>query len=220
MGRIYSERIVSFCLNSKRWTLTIRGKTWRSQGTGFMRWASEWGRVYEWHESIVPTRMELALFWSLIRRGSRIVVSEASWNHGLGTGEGGGAGEYVSNTDLFRALWEQKEKHALPRRVQLMRLESSVKHLCLVGFRGIEQQRLRGIPLTLDLGGFSQSPVLLSGEGDLSAWIRVRSRYMLRLGMTEAFRRKREYLMKETRCDELHTTWRVQSPGQDVQQYK
>lgn len=90
----------------------------------------------------------------------------------------------------------------------------------LVGFRGIEQRRLRGIPLTLDLGGFSQSPVLLSGEGDLSAWIRVRSRYMLRLGMTEAFRRKREYLMKETRCDELHTTWRVQSPGQDVQQYK
>lgn len=126
----------------------------------------------------------------VIRRGLRIVVSEAAWNHGLGPGEGGGAGEYVSNTDLFRALWEQKEKHTLPRRVQLMRLESSVEHLCLVGFRGIEQRRLRGIPLTLDLGGFSQSPVLLSGEGDLSAWIRVRSRYMLRLGMTEAFRRK------------------------------
>lgn len=36
----------------------------------------------------------------------------------------------------------------------------------------------------------SQSPVLLSAEGDLSAWIRVRSRYMLGLGTTEAFRRK------------------------------
>lgn len=66
----------------------------------------------------------------------------------------------------------------------------------------------------------SQSPVLLSAEGDLSAWIRVRSRYMLGLGTTEAFRRKQQYLMKEPRRDELHTTWRVQSPGQDVQQYK
>ena len=51
--------------------------------------------------------------------------------------------------------WEQREKHALPCRVQLLRLESSLEHLCLVGFGGIEQQRLRGIPPTLGLGGLS-----------------------------------------------------------------
>lgn len=43
---------------------------------------------------------------------------------------------------------------------------------------------------------------------------------MLGLATTEAFRRKWQYLMKEPRRDELHTTWRVQSPGPGVQQYK